>query len=63
MSVDINSFSAQVHVEEVSPDLWRENDLIPPIKYREIEKEWARLNKPISYSYENNYWSILLNNF
>ncbi|CAF1321892.1 unnamed protein product [Rotaria sordida] len=39
----------EVHVEEVSPDMWRENGLIPPIKIPEMEKEWARLNKPIPY--------------
>ncbi|CAF1058696.1 unnamed protein product [Adineta ricciae] len=39
----------EVHVEEVPPEMWRENGLIPPIKFPEIEKEWARLNKPIPY--------------
>ncbi|UJR13203.1 hypothetical protein I4U23_000225 [Adineta vaga] len=39
----------EVHVEEVPPEMWRENGLIPPIKYPEIEKEWVRLNKPIPY--------------
>ncbi|CAF1034672.1 unnamed protein product [Adineta steineri] len=39
----------EVHVEEVPPEMWRENGLIPPIKFPEIEKEWARQNKPIPY--------------
>ncbi|UJR07850.1 hypothetical protein I4U23_012133 [Adineta vaga] len=42
-------FDWEVHVEEVPSDMWRENGLIPPIKNPEMEKEWARLNKPIPY--------------
>ncbi|CAF0958276.1 unnamed protein product [Adineta steineri] len=44
-----NVLAPFVHVEEVPPDMWRENGLIPPIKFPEIEKEWARQNKPIPY--------------
>ncbi|UJR12911.1 hypothetical protein I4U23_017085 [Adineta vaga] len=58
-----NAISSFIKDKEVSSDLWRENSLIPPIKYLEIENEWARINKPIPYSYENNYWLTLLNNF
>ncbi|CAF1456081.1 unnamed protein product [Adineta steineri] len=39
----------EVHVEEVPPEMWRENGLIPPIKFPEIQNEWARQNKPIPY--------------
>lgn len=39
----------EVHLDETPMDLWRTQGLVPPPPESDIEKLWAKENRPISY--------------
>jgi phenylpyruvate tautomerase PptA (4-oxalocrotonate tautomerase family) len=39
----------EVHLDETPMDLWRTQGLVPPLPESDMEKLWARENRPIPY--------------
>jgi phenylpyruvate tautomerase PptA (4-oxalocrotonate tautomerase family) len=42
-------FDWEVHIDETPMDLWRIQGLVPPLPGSEMEKLWAKENRPIPY--------------
>jgi phenylpyruvate tautomerase PptA (4-oxalocrotonate tautomerase family) len=40
-------FDWEVHIDETPMDLWRVHGMVPPLPGSEMEKVWARENRPI----------------
>lgn len=42
-------FDWEVHLDETAVDLWRTQGLVPPPADSEMERLWAKENRPIPY--------------
>ncbi|GAA5168801.1 tautomerase family protein [Pseudonocardia eucalypti] len=42
-------FDWEIHFDETPMDLWRVQGIIPPPAYSDMEKLWAKENRPIPY--------------
>ena len=42
-------FNWEVHIDETPMDLWRVQGLVPPLPGSEMERVWAKENRPIPY--------------
>lgn len=45
-------FDWEIHFDETAIDLWRVQGLIAPPENSEMEKLWARENRPVPYDYD-----------
>lgn len=45
-------FDWEIHIDETAIDLWRVQGLIAPPEDSEMEKLWARENRPVPYDYD-----------
>jgi phenylpyruvate tautomerase PptA (4-oxalocrotonate tautomerase family) len=44
-------FDWEVHIDETPMDLWRTQGLVPPLPGSEMEKLWAKENRPVPYEF------------
>lgn len=42
-------FDWEVHIDETPMDLWRVRGMVPPLPESEMERAWAKENRPIPY--------------
>jgi phenylpyruvate tautomerase PptA (4-oxalocrotonate tautomerase family) len=45
-------FDWEIHIDETPMDLWRTQGVIPPAGESDMERLWAKENRPIPYDYD-----------